>query len=123
VSFAQVLFAFIAIMFVVMITARPLDDNDGAEIVMKIEKINEQLPGNYHSEVSCRSCIEFMLNFDLGVQAKLNGDDTSNNDTKPRKQQRNYPVYYVTSKVNCKFGKSVRAFTSQEFIDKYPVKY
>lgn len=64
-----------------------------------------------------------MLHFDLGVQAKLNGDDTSKNDAKPRKQQRNYPVYYVTSKVNGKFGKSVRAFTSQEFLDKYPVKY
>lgn len=43
--FAQVLLAFIAISLI-LVDAKPLDDNGGAEIVMKIEKINEQLPGN-----------------------------------------------------------------------------
>lgn len=45
---AQVIFLLVAITAaysLVTINAKPLD-NDGAEIVMKIEKINEQLPGN-----------------------------------------------------------------------------
>jgi hypothetical protein len=50
-------------------------------------------------------------------------DDNSGDDAKQKKSQRNYPVYYVNTKVNGKFGKSVRAFTSEEFHEKYPVKY
>ena len=46
-SLAQVSLLFIAIIayMTVAIIAKPLE-NDSAEIVMKIEKINEQLPGN-----------------------------------------------------------------------------
>lgn len=36
------------------------------------------------------------------------------------KTQRNYPIYYVNTKVNGKFGKSVRAFSSDEFVELYP---
>lgn len=41
------MFLFIAIIayMTMAIVAKPLE-NDGAEIVMKIEKVNEQLPGN-----------------------------------------------------------------------------
>ncbi|KAG5682588.1 hypothetical protein PVAND_011933 [Polypedilum vanderplanki] len=42
-------------------------------------------------------------------------------DTKPKKSQRNYPVYYVTSKVNGRFGKSIQAFTADEFYEMYPI--
>jgi hypothetical protein len=47
ISAAQVMLVFIAIIayMTVAIIAKPLE-NDSAEIVMKIEKINEQLPGN-----------------------------------------------------------------------------
>ena len=48
--------------------------------------------------------------------------DNSNDDAKQKKSQR-HPVYYVNTKVNGKFGKSVRAFSSDEFYDLYPVKY
>lgn len=47
----------------------------------------------------------------------------SNDDAKQKKQQRNYPVYYVNTKVNGKFGKSVRAFTSEEFVEQYPIRH
>lgn len=57
-----------------------------------------------------------------GVQAKLK-DESSQDDAKKKKSQRNYPVYYVNTKVNGKFGKNVRAFTSEEFVEQYPVRY
>jgi hypothetical protein len=45
----------------------------------------------------------------------MNGDDKAK--TGKIKSQRNYPIYYVNTKVNGKFGKSVRAFSSDEFVE------
>lgn len=53
-----------------------------------------------------------------GVQAKLK--DESNDDAK---QKKSIPVYYVNSKVNGRFGKNMRAFSIDEFLARYPVKY
>lgn len=38
------------------------------------------------------------------------------------KSQRNYPIYYVNTKVNGKFGKSIRALSSDEFLELHPLK-
>ena len=50
--------------------------------------------------------------------------DNTTDDEKPKKSQRNYPVYYVNTKVNGKFGKNVRALTSEdEFVDVLPITF
>ncbi|CAO1376462.1 unnamed protein product [Diamesa tonsa] len=84
---------------VLLVESRSLA-KDSEEIMMKIERINEQLPG---------------------VQAKLRDAASGKQlaDTPVRKAQRNYPVYFVPSKVNGKFGKSIQAFTIGEFESKY----
>lgn len=105
------------------VNAKPLEKSDSAEIVMKIEKINEQLPGN--EELFIR--LTFIISFrgpssSVGVQARQNDSSVDVDDAKPKKSQRNYPVYYVNTKVNGKFGKSMRAFTSEEFMERFGVK-
>lgn len=54
-----------------------------------------------------------------GVQQSKQEKDNDDVVNKPKKSQRNYPVYYVNTKQNGKFGKSMRAFTSEEFSEKY----
>lgn len=52
----------------------------------------------------------------------ISDKELKKNDARPKKTQRNFPqTYYVTSKVNGRFGKSVRAFTSDEFYEQYPL--
>lgn len=51
----------------------------------------------------------------IAALAKQKNDSSIVTDEKPKKKsQRNYPVYYVNTQVNGKFGKSVRALTSME---------
>lgn len=109
----------------VTVGAKPLEKNeknDGAEIVMKIEKINEQLPGNDEEDDDENFYINYgfyrFMHLRQGAPAKLK--NKSNDDAK---QKKSYPVYYVNTKVNGRFGKSMRAFTSEEFVNRYPVKY
>lgn len=56
-----------------------------------------------------------------GVQARLRDAAAGkpSADAPVRKAQRNYPVFFVPSKVNGKFGKSIQAFTIDEFESKY----
>lgn len=128
----MLLFIAIIAYMTVAIIAKPLE-SDSAEIVMKIEKINEQLPGNEESgggKILRKTFIRLTFFFFPTSRAVLinkivpakpkNGSDDG---AKQKKSQRNYPVYYVNTKVNGKFGKSVRAFTSDEFYELYPVKY
>lgn len=57
----------------------------------------------------------FMWNVWIGVQAKQK--DNTTDQPKLKKSQRNYPVYYVNTKVNGQFGRgmSVRSLNIDKF--------
>lgn len=73
--------------------------------------------GNFYINYDILLRFHFM-HLQQGVQAKL--EDKSNDDAK---QKKSYPVYYVNTKVNGRFGKNMRAFTSEEFVSRYPPKH
>lgn len=115
----------------ITINAIPVD-NDSAELIMKIEKVNEQLPGNDTEKKDCLktqpegrfftkwnfSPISRFINRSnqIAALAKQKNDSSivADESKAKKKTQRNYPVYYVNTQVNGKFGKSVRALTSME---------
>ncbi|CRK87163.1 CLUMA_CG000971, isoform A [Clunio marinus] len=74
-------------------------ESDSSEINMKIQQLNEHLL----------------------VEPKPKEEEKSK-DEKPKKLSRSYPIYYVNTKVNGKFGKNVRAFSSDEFMELFPLK-
>lgn len=116
---AQIFLLFIALLscLATTISGKPLEKKDSAEIIMKIEKLNEQLPGKEKKKIIRSFFLIFLFtNTRQGVQARKKDD--ANDETKPKKTQKS--VYYVNTKVNGKFGKSVQAFTSEEFVEKYP---
>jgi hypothetical protein len=72
---------------------------------------------NEKDEVSSSDNVETTTNID-STTIMNEGDDKMKSGK--IKSQRNYPIYYVNTKVNGKFGKSVRAFSSDEFVELYP---